>query len=96
MLGKNKHKGNVHDKTRALTDRKRQAAHSNCIKNKEGTILMEEEEINKEWKEYITDHREDKRDTKSVIKNETEGLEILLEEIVAELKQKGSMVRQHS
>ena len=44
----------MHDRVREVTGIKKNAAPS-CTEAKDGTVLIEEEEILQRWKEYISD-----------------------------------------
>jgi hypothetical protein len=82
-----KYKGteNIHEKIRELSGRKRRSTGSNCINNKEGKILVEEEDIVKRWEEYIEKLYEDERPEKPIIIN-SEGPRIMKEEVASALK----------
>ena len=75
----------IHEKIKELTGKKRTVS-SQCIKNKDGKLLMEEEEIRSRWEEYIEQLYHDDRKLKPSFKNGNEGPKILKEEVAAALK----------
>jgi hypothetical protein len=66
----------IHEKIKELTGKKRTVS-SQCIKNKDGKLLMEEEEIRSRWEEYIEQLYHDDRKLKPSSKNVNEGPKIL-------------------
>ena len=84
------HYKEMHKKIREITEDKPRMKGSNCIRDKEGKMLFEEEEIKKRWVEYTTDLYNDNRGTPPEIDTETaENDNILLVEVekaIADLK----------
>lgn len=78
---------NIHDKIRELSGKKRGANSSNCVTNKEGDMLTEEEDIMKRWEEYLEQLYKDERTCKPNIKRLNEGPTILREEVEQALKE---------
>ena len=54
---------------------------SNCIKAKDGNLLMEREDVLNRWSEYIEDLFQDDRGEKPIIKKDMDGPPILKEEV---------------
>ncbi|KAG1698547.1 Transmembrane protein 185-like [Nymphon striatum] len=52
----------MHKRVKQLTGKSKTAKGSGCIKNKDGDILFEQEEIAARWVEYITELYEDERE----------------------------------
>ena len=75
----------MHKKVKDITGKKK-LARGNVIKNKEGKIVMEIEEVLKRWEEYVKDLFEDNRGGKPRIHIPMTGPEILEEEIVNVIK----------
>ena len=75
----------MHKKIKEITG-KRKLARGNVIKNKEGEIMMEIEEVLNRWEEYVKDLFEDDRGRKPRIHIPMTGPEILEEEILYVIK----------
>ena len=59
---------------------------SNCIKAKDGNLLMEREDVLNRWSEYIEDLFQDDRGEKPIIKKDMDGPPILKEEVSAAIR----------
>ena len=59
---------------------------SNCIKAKDGNLLMEREDVLNRWSEYIEDLFQDERGEKPIIKKDMDGPPILKEEVSAAIR----------
>ena len=59
---------------------------SNCIKAKDGNLLMEREDVLNRWSKYIEDLFQDDRGEKPVIKKDMDGQPILKEEVSAAIR----------
>ena len=59
---------------------------SNCIKAKDGNLLMEREDVLNRWSEYIEDLFQDDRGEKPMIKKDMDGPPILKEEVSAAIR----------
>ena len=58
----------------------------NCIKAKDGNLLMEREDVLNRWSEYIEDMFQDDRGEKPIIKRDMDGPPILKEEVSATIR----------
>ena len=76
----------IHTKINEVSGRNIKCNNPGCIKSKDGTMLMEKEEILNRWSEYVEDLFSDNRGTKPEIKKKIEGPCILKEEVKAALK----------
>ena len=59
---------------------------SNCIKAKDGNLLMEREDVLNRWSEYIEDLFQENRGEKPIIKKYMDGPPILKEEVSAAIR----------
>ena len=75
----------MHRKIREITG-KRKLARGNVIKDKEGKIVMEIDEVLKRWEEYVKELFEDNRGEKPRIHVPLNGPEILEEEVMYVIK----------
>ena len=72
----------MHKKIKATSSRKT-CSSSGCIRSKDGTILMEKEDILKQWSEYIEELFHDVRGQRPVIRKKIEGPRILTSDVSA-------------
>ena len=72
----------MHKKIKLLSNR-RTCSSSGCIKSKDGTLIMEREDILKRWSEYIEELFYDDRGQKPLIRKNIEGPRILKSEVSA-------------
>ena len=72
----------MHKKIKLLSNR-RTCSSSGCIKSKDGTLVMEREDILKRWSEYIEELFYDDRGQKPLIRKNIEGPRILKSEVSA-------------
>ena len=72
----------MHKKIKLLSNR-RTCSSSGCIKSKDGTLIMEREDILKLWSEYIEELFYDDRGQKPLIRKNIEGPRILKSEVSA-------------
>ena len=70
----------MHGKIKEITGQGRKQKGSNCIKEKNGNMLFDENEIKKIWEEYVTTLYNDTRGNPPVAMND-EGEEIMLSEV---------------
>ena len=82
----NKDSKYMHSKINEVSGNKKKCNSSGCIKSKDGTMLMEKEEILNRWSEYVEDLFKDERGPKPEIKKNLEGPSILQEEVKAAIK----------
>ena len=75
----------MHNKVKELTYKNTKKKASGCIKDKNGNILFNQEEITARWVEYITELYEDHRDQMPKFEA-TSGESIMKEEIQKALK----------
>ena len=75
----------MHRKIKEVTGRKR-LARGNVIKNKEGVIVMEIEEVLKRWEEYVKDLFDDNRGEKPRLRIPMNGPDLLNEEVISVIK----------
>ena len=75
----------AHQKINEITGKSR-CSSSSCIKSKNGTILMEKQEILNRWSEYTEELFEDNRPTKPIIKKNIEGPPIMKDEVKNAIK----------
>ena len=59
---------------------------SDCVKAKDGNLLMEREDVLNRWSEYIEDLFQDDRSEKPIIKKDMDGRPILKEEVSAAIR----------
>ena len=76
----------IHSKINEVSGNKIKCNSPSCIKSKDGTMLMEREEVLNRWSEYVEDLFKDNRGAKPEIKKNLEGPCILKEEVKAALK----------
>ena len=72
--------------TQTKTPKRKTCSSSGCLKAKNGNILMEKDDIQQRWEEYIGDLFHDMRGEKLVIHKNINGLPILESEIRAAIK----------
>ena len=72
----------MHKKIKSLSNRGT-CSSSGCIKSKDGTLVMEREDILNRWSEYIEELFYDDRDQKPLIRRNIEGPRILKSEVSA-------------
>ena len=70
----------MHQKIKDVTGRKASAT-TGCLRSKDGSILMEKEDILNRWSEYIAELYHDDRGPPPIISNEDEGHPILEDEV---------------
>ena len=75
----------MHNKVKELTSKNTKKKASGCIKDKNGNILFNQEEIAARWVEYITELYEDHRDQMPKVEL-TRRASIIKEEIQKALK----------
>ncbi|KAG1671332.1 Craniofacial development protein 2 [Nymphon striatum] len=75
----------MHKRVKQLTGKSKTAKGSGCIKNKDGDILFEQEEIAARWVEYITELYEDEREPMPQFEI-TKGENILKDEVEKAIK----------
>ena len=79
----NKDSKYMHNKIKEVSGHKLKSNSPSCIKSKDGTLLMEEEEVRDRWSEYIEDLFHDNRESLPTIKKNFEGPSILKQEVAA-------------
>ena len=86
-LEKNHNMRAMHQKVKELTDRKNEIkSGSSCIKDKNGDMLFEKDQVAERWVEYISElYADDNRPEKEII-TEIEGPEILQSEVENAIK----------
>ena len=72
----------MHEKIKSISGRKT-CTSSGCIQSKDGTLIMEKDEILERWSEYIEELFDDERGQKPVIRKNIEGPRILKAEVTA-------------
>lgn len=77
---KNKDARNMHQEIKEIVGRK-VCVSSGCIRAKDGSILLEKEDIMSRWTEYIGELFEDERGGRPVIRKEVDGPSIMQEEV---------------
>ena len=75
----------MHTKIKELSGKKG-CSSSGCIKSKQGSILMDKQDVLDRWAEYIEELFEDERGERPVIKKELDGPPILKEEVEDAIK----------
>ena len=84
----NQHKTKeMHDKIKEVTGGKKRTRGSECIKDKDGNILFEEEEVKRRWEEYVGELFDDNRGDVPTIENEDDGEDILVQEVEQAIKE---------
>ena len=78
---KNKNSKLMHKKIKELSTKNTTCSSGGCIKGKDGTILMEKEQIIERWTEYIQELFEDDRGDMPHIRKDMDGPEILKDEV---------------
>ena len=78
---KNKSSKLMHKKIKELSTTNTTCSSGGCIKGKDGTILMEKEQIIERWTEYIQELFEDDRGDMPHIRKDIDGPEILKDEV---------------
>ncbi|GFO44211.1 RNA-directed DNA polymerase from mobile element jockey-like [Plakobranchus ocellatus] len=76
----------MHAKMKDVSGKKIKCNSPDCIKSKDGTMLMEKKEILNGWSEYVEDLLKDDRCKKPEIEKNIEGPTILKEEVEAAIK----------
>ena len=79
---RNNDRRKLHSKIKEIAGkRKNTCSSSGCLKAKDGTIIIEKEEIIKRWEEYIEELFDDERGIKPTRKDEDYGEDILKSEV---------------
>ena len=76
----------IHTKINEVSGKNFKCNKPGCLKSKDGTMLMDKEEILNRWSEYVEDLYSDNRGAKPEIKKNIEGPCILKEEVQRALK----------
>ena len=75
----------MHSKIKEVSGKK-SCTSTNCIKSKDGTVLMDKEDVLNRWSEYIGELFKDNRGERPAIKKNTDGPPILKAEVEAAIR----------
>ena len=75
----------MHSKIKEVSG-KQSCTSTNCIKSKDGTVLMDKEDVLNRWSEYIGELFKDNRGERPAIKKNTDGPPILKAEVEAAIR----------
>jgi hypothetical protein len=76
----------MHEKIKEITGQGSRKRGSNCIKDKDGKLLFDEDEIKTRWEEYVSELYDDNRGDQPEIEDEN-GEEVLLSEVEKAIKE---------